>query len=176
MSRDFDTKAPAPAPAPVARDRPEVQDAPEIQGHTKIPAKSDLWRRGEAYLEQSRADLKTARRMVKDGRPLDGAYLCFQAAANALSAVCFLNGVVRVPNHSTLALLAACREADPTFSAPEEACAELEAVQARNPFGSGRDLDEEKRFGRACRAHGAAVVKAVEKYFKKKNKTKTPPG
>ncbi len=172
MSEDFD----ATAPAPVARDRPAAQDHPENQGNTKIPAKSDLRRRGEAYLEQSRDDLKTARRMVKDGRPLDGAYLSFQAAANALSAVCFLNGVVRVPNHSTVALLAACREADPSFSAPEDACAELEAVQARNPFGSGRDPDEEKRFARACQTHGAAVVKAVEKYFKKKKKHKTPPG
>ena len=127
----------------------------------------DLWRRGEAYLEQSRADLKTARSLVKDRQYLDGAYLCFQAAVNALTSVCFFNGVARVPNHSALALLATCTEADPLFSAPEEACSELEAVQGRNPYGSERDEAEEKRLAQACQAHGRAVVKAVESYLKK---------
>ena len=141
--------------------------------HSKIqPSKTarttgDLWRRGLAYLEQSRADLETARRLARERQYLDGSYLSFQAAVNALTSVCFFNGVARVPNHSTLALLAACIEADPLFSAPEEACAELEAVQGRNPYGTGRDEAEEKRLARACQAHGRAVIKAVEMYLKK---------
>lgn len=143
----------------------------ELDSKFSLPAAAratgDLWRRGEAYLEQSRADLKIARRQVVDRQYLSGAYLCFQAAVNALTSVCFFNGVARVPNHSALALLAACAEADPLFSAPEEACAELEAVQGRNPYGTGRDEAEEKKLARACQAHGRAVVKAAEMYLKK---------
>ena len=151
-----------------------MNDVPEgkSQDSAAAQATGDLWRRGEAYLEQSRADLKTARRLAKEGRHLDGAYLCFQAAVNALTSVCFFNGVARVPNHSALALLATCTEADPLFAAPEEACAELEAVQGLNPYGTGRDEAEEKRLARACQAHGRAVVKAAELYFKKINKKK----
>ncbi len=142
----------------------------KFQVSSAARATGDLWRRGEAYLEQSRADLKTARGLVRDQQYLNGAYLCFQAAVNALTSVCFFNGVARVPNHGALALLAACTEADPSFSAPEEACAELEAVQGQNPYGSERDEAEEKRLARACQAHGRAVVKAAELYFKKKKK------
>lgn len=143
------------------------------ESDTKTPppaagrATGDLWRRGEAYLEQSRADLKSARGQVRDRQYLSGAYLCLQAALNALTSVCFFNGVARVPNHGALALLAACKEADPVFSAPEEACAELEAVQGRSPYGSERDEAEEKELARACQAHGRAVVKAAERYLKK---------
>ncbi len=123
-------------------------------------------RRGGAYWAQGRADLKEARARLRKGRPLDSAYMSLQAAINALSAVCYLNGVARIPNHGAQALLALCAEADGRFDALVEDCAVLETVQERNPHDPEADAAEEARFAASCHGHGEAVIRMVKGYLK----------
>ena len=127
-------------------------------------------RRARVFWEQSRQDLKSARRQQRAGAYLDSRFFSLQAAVNALSAVCHLHGHFQLPNSSALQLLALCRKADPRFELLDPACAALEEAAQQNPFAQGSATGGEKTAGRASLGQSEAIVKAVRGYLKDNRK------
>lgn len=123
-------------------------------------------RRAGVYWEQARDDQAEAKRRLREGDWLGSGFLAYQAAVNALTCVCLLNGTARPPNHSAALLAEACQAAHPLFADLAEACGELDAAQHRNPYAEQRDEAEEKRFARDSTARCQAVLKVVGKYLK----------
>ncbi|MCZ6531574.1 MAG: hypothetical protein O7A08_01265 [SAR324 cluster bacterium] len=126
--------------------------------------------RARVFWEQSQQDLKTAKRQQRAGAFLDGRYFSLQAALNALSAVCHLQGHFQLPNASVLMLLALCRDVDPRFALLNQACTALEEAALQNPFVPGTDQGNGKAAGRDNLAHSEAVIKAVRGYLKDNRK------
>ena len=123
-------------------------------------------RRARVFWEQSRQDLKGARRQLRAGAYLDSGYASLQAALNALSAVCYLQGHLQLPQSSPVRMLALCRAAHPRFGELEEACMALEEAAEQNPFAPAKDADGGKAAGKARLAQSGAVVKSVRAYLK----------
>jgi HEPN domain-containing protein len=129
-----------------------------------VPSR-ELVRRARLFWEQSEADLKSAWQRWKAKAYLDSSFLSLQAALNALSTVCYLNGQVRIPNFSAVQLGSLCRELDPRFAAVEEACRELETVQGKNPYAPEAP-ETERAHSRLCYRQSDAILREVRGYLK----------
>lgn len=123
-------------------------------------------RRAKLFWEQAAQDQESARRKQRDAAPLEAAYLSFQAALNALTAVCYLHGRFQLPNFSALRMAALCTELDGRFEKISSACEALEAVQERSPFDAAPDAAALDTLGKASVDHGARVLEAVRAYLK----------
>ncbi len=121
--------------------------------------------------EQSRIDLGEAERKWRNGAYLECGYFSLQAAINALSAVCRLQGHFQLPNSSPEGLLALCEEADSRFQTLRETCRTLEETLEKDPFSQTPPTDEqEKSHARACLQGGKDVRKAVRSFLKDNRK------
>jgi hypothetical protein len=96
--------------------------------------------------------------------------LSFQAALNALTVVCYLNGRFQPPNFSTARMAALSAELDPRFEAVRAACDALESVQHRSPFEAEPDPVALGELGRSSLSHSTQVVEAVRAYLKEHRK------
>lgn len=127
-------------------------------------------RRARAFWEQSRQDLKEARRKLNSKSYLDSSYLSLQAAINSMMSVCYLNGEFRVPNFSTIQLAGRLEGFDARFRAIAPHCRALEEVQGRSPYDPARDEADERSQSRLNYAQGDAILKAVRGYLKENRK------
>jgi HEPN domain-containing protein len=134
-----------------------------------VPSPQTL-RRAKLFWEQAGQDHRAARERQRAGAPLEAAYLSFQAALNALTVVCYLNGRFQLPNFSTVRMAAQCAELDARFEAVRESCETLEAVQERGPFDAEPDPDALAALGKASLAQSDQVVEAVRAYLKEHRK------
>lgn len=105
-------------------------------------------RRAKLFWEQAGLDSQGARQKHKARAYLESGYLSFQAALNALTAVCYLNAKFQLPNHSAVQMAGLCAAVDTRFEAVREACEALEAVQhhrsVRRRSGRGRPGEIER--------------------------------
>jgi hypothetical protein len=129
---------------------------------------SQALRRAKLFWEQALLDRKGAEQKRKAKAHLESGYLNFQAALNALAAVCYLNGKFQIPNHSAARMAALCAEMDPRFEAIQEAGAALEAVQQRSPFDAEPDAAALAELSRAAQEDGGKVLDAVRSYLKER--------
>jgi hypothetical protein len=127
-------------------------------------------RRAKLFWEQATQDQGSAREKYRGHAPLEAAYLSFQAALNALTAVCYVNGRFQLPNFSTVRMAAQCAEIDGRFEGIRAACEALEAVQERSPFDAAPDAAALKALGKDSVDHGAQVLDAVRAYLKEHRK------
>jgi hypothetical protein len=132
---------------------------------TQAPSAETL-RRAKLCWEQALADLAAAARMERARAYLECGYLSLQAALNALTAICYLNGEVRPPSFSPVRMAALCAEADPRFAALHAPCAALEAVQERGPFDPAPAPAQDEALGRSGLEQGQAVLALVRSYLK----------
>ncbi len=123
-------------------------------------------RRAKLFWEQAGQDRKNAEMKHKAREHLESGYLSFQAALNALTVVCYLNGKFQLPNFSAVRMAALCADIDPRFEALREACAALEAVQQRSPFDAAPDAAVLAELSRTSLERGAQVLDAVRLYLK----------
>lgn len=130
------------------------------------PPNEEVVRRAEVFWRQSRDDLKAARRALKGHEHLECSYLSFQAALNALTSVCYLQGRVQLPNFSTVQLAAICAEHDGRFAALEEPAGSLETVQRWDPFRTETAPEDAPALARENYRHGEAVLNTVRGYLK----------
>jgi len=126
-------------------------------------------RRAKLFWEQATQDLKGAREKLPSA-PLESAYGCFQAALNALTTVCYLNGRYQLPNFSTARMAALCAEFEPAFESLRAPCDELESVQHRSPFDKAPDPQALAELGRTSLAASTQVVDRVRDYLKEHRK------
>ena len=124
-------------------------------------------RRAKIFWEQSQQDIKAARAKLKGGADMECGFLCLQAAVNALSAVCFLNGHFQLPSASAHALQALCRDADSRFEGLEEACQQVESVTENNPFSG---VDHSAIPARDLLAQSGRILDTVKAYLKDNRK------
>jgi HEPN domain-containing protein len=129
-------------------------------------ASADAIRRARVFWEQSRADLREARRRMRARAYLDSSFLSFQASLNALTSVCHLHGEYRVPNFSTARLAALLQGVDAHFERVQAPALALEAVQELNPYAPERDEAQERRQSREHYDHSDSILKAVRGYLK----------
>ena len=122
--------------------------------------------RARVLWQQSREDLSEAKRRLRKGAHLESSYLSLQAALNALSCVCSLNGEVRLPSHSPVQMAGLCAGIDVRFEDLGKACEALEEVHERSPFADDREAQEERRYARLCHGHAQSVLEAVRGYLK----------
>jgi len=122
-------------------------------------------RRARLFWAQAGQDQKAAAQKHKGRAYLESGYLSFQAALNALTVVCYLNGKFQLPNFSAVQMAALCAEIDPSFEAVRESCAALEAVQQRSPFDAAPDAVALAELSHASLEHGAQVLDAVRAYL-----------
>jgi hypothetical protein len=134
------------------------------------PPSPQAVRRARLFWEQAAQDHGAARDKQRGHAPLEAAYLSFQAALNALTAVCYLNGRFQLPNFSTARMAALCAEVDGRFEAILAACEALEAVQERSPFDAAPDAAALDALGKASVGHGTQVLEAVRGYLKEHRK------
>lgn len=127
---------------------------------------SQTARRAKLFWEQAGQDHKRAEKKHKAREHLESGYLSFQAALNALTVVCYLNGKFQLPNFSAVRMAALCADIDPRFEALREPCAALEAVQQRSPFDTAPDAADLAELSRASLEHGTQVLDAVRRYLK----------
>lgn len=149
-------------PRPPSR-RGEAVTAPEAPG-------AETLRRARLFWRQSREDLKEARRLLRAGATLDSGYASLQAALNALSAVCYLQGHVQLPQSSTLHMLDLCRQADSRFEMLAGACAALEEAARQNPFVPQPQTDGGKAAGKARLEQSGEIIAMVRAYLKDNRK------
>jgi hypothetical protein len=123
-------------------------------------------RRAKLFWEQAREDHRNARKKRKAKEHLESGYLSFQAALNALTVVCYVNGQFRLPNHRTVGMAGLCAGIDARFEALREACGELDTVQDRSPFDAQPDGAALAELSRTALAHGERVLAAVAAYLK----------
>ncbi len=122
-------------------------------------------RRARLLWQQGGSDLNSARVRRKEGAHLESAYLSFQAAINALSAVCYLHGQFRIPNFSPVQLASLCEGFDGQFSALAAPCAELEGVQKHGPFDAATDGQALGTLSKDALQRSLAVQDAVRRYL-----------
>ena len=122
-------------------------------------------RRAKLFWDQAEQDTRAAKDKLKRA-PLESAYLSFQAALNALTVVCYVNGRFQLPNFSTTRMAALCVELDPRFETIREACEALEAVQQHSPFAAEPDSVALAALGKSSFEHSARVVEAVRAYLR----------
>ncbi len=115
---------------------------------------------------QSSQDLKNARKKRRGLAHRQSAHLSLQAALNALSAVCLLQGHFQLPSSSAVGLLALCVPADGRFEALHPVCGELEAAGQADLFAPPAESGADEALAAACLAHAATVVEAVRGYLR----------
>jgi len=123
-------------------------------------------RRAKLFWEQAGLDSRGARRKHKARAYLESGYLSFQAALNALAAVCYLNAKFQLPNYSAVQMAGLCAAVDARFDAIREACEALEAVQQHGPFDSGADEAGLARLSAEGLRQSARVIAATRAYLK----------
>lgn len=123
-------------------------------------------RRARACWEQSLADLKEARALLRQGRQLQSAYLSLQAALNAMASVCTLHGEFQYPAHSPTQMSSICASLDAHFNALAAPCAALESVQEQNPFAEEVSSPESRKEAREAYRHGKNVLGVVRGYLR----------
>jgi hypothetical protein len=123
-------------------------------------------RRAKLFWEQAALDSQGARQKHKAHAYVESGYLSFQAALNALTAVCYLNAKFQLPNHSAVQMAGLCAAVDPGFDAIREACTALEAVQHHSPFEAEPDTTGLAQLSAAGLKHSAQVIEAARAYLK----------
>lgn len=123
-------------------------------------------RRAKVFWQQARQDAKSAAKKRRAGDHLESGYLSFQAAINALTVVCYLQGTFQVPNYSATKMASLCQDVDARFAALGPACAALEEVQAHSPFQPAAEPAVLAELSRASLEHGQAVVETVRGFLK----------
>ncbi|HUJ75064.1 MAG TPA: hypothetical protein VL359_09405 [bacterium] len=135
------------------------------------PSDQALHRARVSWL-QSVTDYRSAQKRRRQRAYLESAYLSFQSALNALSAVCHAHRRYQIPNFSTVQLAALCEEFDARFADVREACAALEKVQDYSPFAQGATGHDRElaRVAQAALRHAGLVHKAVRAFLKENRK------
>jgi hypothetical protein len=123
-------------------------------------------RRAKLFWEQAGLDNRGARQKHKARAYLESGYLSFQAALNALTAVCYLNSKFQLPNHSTVQMAGHCAAVDARFDAIREACEALEAVQHHGPFDADADDASLAKLSADGLRQSALVIAAARAYLK----------
>lgn len=132
-----------------------------------VPVTEEAIRRARLFWEQSQADLKEARRLLRGKAYLESSFLSVQASLNALTGVCYLQGQFRVPNHSVQSLAGLLAGVDGAFQGLGDPAAALEEAQELNPFSADRDLADEQRRARLYYGHSDAILSTVRGYLKR---------
>ncbi len=123
-------------------------------------------RQAQVTWQQSLADLRSARRKLRQRALLDAGYLSLQTAVNALATVCRLQGLFQIPHHSLSDLIGLCCEADPRFEALRDVPAVLDEVLLKSPFAPAEDPLAEAPHAEACLREAGRVVELVRGYLK----------
>lgn len=139
---------------------------PDAVSASPVTPTPEALRRAKLFWEQASEDHRNAGKKLKAKAYLESGYLSFQAALNALSVVCYLNGKFRLPNHSTAQMAALCAGIDPRFEAVRDACEGLDAVQQQSPFGPQPDDTALDGMSRTALHNGKSVLDAVSGYLK----------
>lgn len=126
--------------------------------------------RARVLWQQSRQDLREAKRHLRRGEPLESSFFSLQGALNAMTCVCSLNGELRLPSHSPTQMAGLCAAVDERFASIAAACEALESVSERSPFAPDRDAADEREHGRLCHAHAQAVLDAARGYLKQNSR------
>ena len=133
-----------------------------------VPSAETL-RRAQMLWEQSGLDLRQAKRFRREKRWLEGSFLAIQAALNALTALCGLQGHFRLPNYSAVQLASLCAQEEPAFEALLPTCRALDEAQEQSPFAE-IPAPEAKAAGTRTLAHSTEVISAVRTHLKKHRK------
>jgi len=127
-------------------------------------------RRSRLFWEQSRQDLQEAKGYLRREAFLESGHLGFQAAINALSAVCMLQGHYRLPNTTPLLLLDLCREADRRFADLDDPCQALEEAAGGSPFAEHPPTGDAKAKAVDHLRESERILAAVRGYLKENKK------
>ena len=127
-------------------------------------------RRSRLFWEQSRQDLREAKGRLRREAFLESGHLGFQAAINALSAVCLLHGHYRLPNSTPLLLLDLCREADPRFADLDDPCQALEEAAGGSPFAEHPPTGDAKAKAEDHLRETERILAGVRRYLKENKK------
>ena len=139
-----------------------MSSSPKISGETI--------RRSRLFWEQSRQDLREAKSRLRREAFLESGYLAFQAAINALSAVCLLHGHYRLPNSAPLLLLGLCREFDRRFADLDDSCQALGEAAAGSPFAEATPTGNARAKAEDHLRETERILAAVRGYLKENKK------
>jgi hypothetical protein len=142
---------------------------PEAPESPVVPSAETL-RRARLFWLQSLQDLKEARRLLRAGAILHSGYASLQAALNALSAVCYLQGHVQLPQSSTMHMLSLCQGAHPRFESLAGACAALEEAAEQSPFAPQPEAVDGAAAGKARLEQSSEIIDTVRAYLKDNRK------
>ena len=131
-------------------------------------------RRAAVFWEQAQEDIKAAKSARNSGEHLQSGFFSLQAAINALSAVCHLQGHYRLPP-SVDELLRLCVTADPLFAKMIGDSEGLVQVAERNPFTPGGSPADDAAESKRCLQEAKTVLRAVRAYLKKNRGRFFPP-
>lgn len=125
---------------------------------------------GLRWLDQAKADLKTARDCLEDGNYCASAFFSQQSAKNALKGFLYSKGFRALVTHSVVELLEKCRSLEGSFNGLEEYSKELDRhyIGSRQPnfYPSGAHCkfytaDVAKR----CLSYAESILKEAKRFL-----------